>query len=81
MQEGEGEQQEEGLNLSRVYDISVGKYDVAVDTGPSFTTKREEAATQMVEMAHSTAVFICISGITLHQAIQAEIVISLGHLD
>ncbi len=34
----------------RIYDLGVGRYDVAVDTGPSFTTRREESAQQMVEM-------------------------------
>lgn len=33
----------------RIYDLSAGKYDVTVETGPSFSTKREEAATQMME--------------------------------
>jgi hypothetical protein len=33
----------------RIYDISAGRYDVAVDTGPSFTTRREEQAQQMTE--------------------------------
>lgn len=36
--------------ISRIFDLGVGKYDVAVDTGPSFTTQREEAATQMMEL-------------------------------
>ena len=35
---------------TRVYDLSVGKYDLTVDVGPSFNTKREEAANQMIEM-------------------------------
>lgn len=30
-------------------DITVGKYDVVVETGPSFSTKRQEAAESMVE--------------------------------
>lgn len=34
----------------RIYDLSLGRYDVAVDTGPSFTTRREESAQQMIEM-------------------------------
>lgn len=34
----------------RVYDLTIGKYDLAVDTGPSFTTRREEAANQMIMM-------------------------------
>jgi len=61
-QQGEGEPQEEGLNLSRVYDLSVGKYDVAVDAGPSYTTKREEAATQMTEMARAYPPLMQIAG-------------------
>jgi hypothetical protein len=41
----------------RVYDLSVGKYDLAVKAGPSFTTRREEAAQQMIELirAHPAA--------------------------
>ena len=34
----------------RTYDLSVGKYDLTVETGPSFTTRREEAANQMIEL-------------------------------
>lgn len=34
----------------KIYDLSVGRYDVAVSSGPGFTTKREQAATQMTEM-------------------------------
>lgn len=33
----------------RIFDLSAGKYDVTVEAGPSFSTKREEAATQMME--------------------------------
>ena len=36
--------------IEHVYDLGLGRYDVAVDTGPSFTTRREESAQQMVEM-------------------------------
>lgn len=35
--------------VTRIYDLSVGKYDLTVTTGPSFTTKREEAAVQQTE--------------------------------
>lgn len=34
----------------RIYDLSVGKYDVAVKAGPSFTTQREEARAELVEI-------------------------------
>jgi hypothetical protein len=33
--------------LDAVYDLTVGKYDLTVAAGPSFTTRREEAALQM----------------------------------
>ena len=36
-----------------IYDLGLGRYDVAVDTGPSFTTKREETAQQMTEMVRA----------------------------
>lgn len=35
--------------VQRIYDLGLGKYDLTVTTGPSFTTKREEAAVQMTE--------------------------------
>ena len=43
-------QQTEHNGAQRIFDLGVGKYDVAVDTGPSFTTQREEAANQMIEL-------------------------------
>lgn len=36
--------------IARVFDLTVGKYDLTVETGPSFTTQREEAASQMMEL-------------------------------
>jgi hypothetical protein len=39
-----------GQPLSRIYDLGVGKYDLTVETGPSFTTRREEAAYEMTEL-------------------------------
>lgn len=40
---------EAGQAITRIYNLSVGKYDLTVSSGPSFTTRREEAATQMME--------------------------------
>ena len=40
----------EHQGIQRIFDLGVGKYDVAVDTGPSFTTQREETANQMIEL-------------------------------
>jgi hypothetical protein len=36
--------------IERTFDLTTGKYDVVVNTGPSFTTRREESAAQMMEM-------------------------------
>ena len=43
-------EQTEYKGVQRIFDLKTGKYDVAVETGPSFTTQREEAATQMMEL-------------------------------
>jgi len=44
-------QPQPGMDLTNVYDLSAGKYDVVVESGPSFGTKRQEAANQMIEFA------------------------------
>jgi len=36
--------------VETIYDLTVGKYDVTVQAGPSFTSRREEAANQMIEL-------------------------------
>lgn len=38
-----------GVAIVAMHDFSVGKYDLTVKTGPSFSTKREEAAYSMTE--------------------------------
>jgi hypothetical protein len=35
--------------ISRIFDPTVGKYDVTVSAGPNFNTRREESAQQMME--------------------------------
>ena len=39
--------------IQKAFDITVGRYDVAVKAGPSFTTQREEAAAQMTELVRA----------------------------
>lgn len=43
------DQQEEMQGITRMFDLTAGKYDVTCEAGPSYTTKREESASQMVE--------------------------------
>lgn len=45
-----GKEQEQVQGLTKIYDITAGKYDVTCEVGPSFSTKREEAASQMLEL-------------------------------
>jgi hypothetical protein len=45
-----GKEQEQVQGLTKIYDITAGKYDVTCEVGPSFSTKREEAASQMMEL-------------------------------
>lgn len=36
--------------ISKIYDLTVGKYDLTVSAGPSYNSRREEAASQMIEL-------------------------------
>lgn len=38
----------DGRTLQRVYDLGVGAYDLTVEAGPSYTTRRQDAAEQML---------------------------------
>ena len=39
--------------MTKMHDLTKGKYDLIVTTGPSYTSKRDEAATQMTELLRS----------------------------
>lgn len=41
---------QEGNPLMAIHDFRVGRYDLTVTSGPSYTTLREEAAAQMIEL-------------------------------
>lgn len=51
--DGKPEVDEEGQAIMALYDITAGKYDLTVTSGPSFTTRREEAAAQMTELVRA----------------------------
>lgn len=49
--QGGGEQiDSETGEITRIYDLTTGKYDVVVSSGTSYATQRQEAAAQMIEM-------------------------------
>jgi hypothetical protein len=39
--------------VEKIYDLTAGKYDLTVTAGPSFTSRREEAANQMIELVRA----------------------------
>lgn len=43
-------QQPAGAPIEHIFDLTAGKYDLTVVSGPSFTTRRAEAANQMLEL-------------------------------
>ena len=47
------EQEAEVQGLIKTFDLAAGKYDVTCESGPSFTTRREEASQQMAEFIRS----------------------------
>ena len=42
-----------GEQVHKLFDMSIGKYDVVVATGPSFSTRRQEAAESMLAFVQS----------------------------
>lgn len=51
--DGQPEMDKMGQAIMSLHDIAAGKYDLTVTSGPSFTTRREEAAAQMTELVRA----------------------------
>ena len=49
-------------DINRIYDVGVGKYDVAVTVGPSFNTKRQEAVESMLSLTQNFPQLVQIAG-------------------
>lgn len=48
---GQGEEDEnEGSEMTRVFDLTAGKYDLIVKAGPNFSSLREQARSEIVEI-------------------------------
>jgi hypothetical protein len=47
------EQHQEIAGLIKTFDLAAGKYDVTCESGPSFTTRREESASQMMQFVQA----------------------------
>lgn len=48
--DGKEEKDEFGQAVMALHDLTVGKYDLTVSTGPNFTTQRQETAEQMMQL-------------------------------
>lgn len=46
-------QDEQGNPITRVFDLTAGKYDLTVSSGPAFTSRREEANEVMTEVVRA----------------------------
>lgn len=47
------QQFEDANGMLRIHDVRTGRYDVTVTSGPSYSSRRQEAATQMMELVRS----------------------------
>lgn len=54
--------QETGAVIEKIYNPSVGKYDVCVTTGPSYTTKRQEAMEAMAQLLQGNPQLWAVAG-------------------
>jgi hypothetical protein len=48
-----GEPTQDSDGIQRIYDLSVGKYDLVVDVGTNSPTQRQEQVSQLTELIHS----------------------------
>lgn len=55
-----GETGDDGVE--KIYDLTVGKYDVSISVGPSFNSKRQEAAESMMQLTQSYPALMQVAG-------------------
>jgi len=55
-------QDETGVVIEKIYNPSVGKYDVAVTTGPSYMTKRQESMEAMAQILQGNPQLWAVAG-------------------
>ena len=56
------EVQNEQGEIQKIFNLSVGRYDVVCDVGPSYATKRQESAESMIELVRSYPNIMPIAG-------------------
>lgn len=48
--------------VERIYDLSIGEYDVTVSVGPSFSTRRQEAVDSMLQLSQAYPPLMQVAG-------------------
>lgn len=56
------QQQEMAQAVKKVFDVTVGRYDVTVSTGPSYQTKRQEAVASQMQLVSSFPQIMPVAG-------------------
>lgn len=49
-------------DIQKIFNPTIGKYDVTIDTGPAYQTKRQEAATQLTQIAQQNPQLMAVAG-------------------
>lgn len=62
LEDGVPETGDDGNPISHIFDFNVGRYDVTVDTGPSYTTQRQESRETLIELMRSAPMLGEIAG-------------------
>lgn len=57
-----GEMQTNADDIQKIFNPSLGQYDVVIDTGPSFQTQRQEGYASMMELASRSPALMQIAG-------------------
>ena len=60
--EAKTEQPTEKGGVKSIYNFNVGKYDIVVDSGPSYATKRQEAAESMMAFVQADPAVLQVAG-------------------
>ena len=60
--EAKTEQPTEQGGVKSIYNLNVGKYDIVVDSGPSYATKRQEAAESMMAFVQADPAVLQVAG-------------------
>lgn len=47
---------------NKIYDLGIGRYDVVVETGPSYATKRQEALASMIDLTKAYPQIVSLAG-------------------